>query len=604
MSVLEIKKNIEGILKSLPESPGVYQYFDLEGKILYVGKAKNLKKRVGSYFYREQESARLRLLVKKIEDIKTINVQTEMDALLLENNLIKSLQPRYNVNLKDDKTFPWICVKNERFPRVFSTRQRIKDGSDYFGPYASVLLLRTLLDLIRQLYPLRTCSFELSKENIQKKNFRECLDFHIGKCKAPCTAKQNEEDYLKNISEIKSLLKGNVASLVKDLKEKMNSHSENLEFEQAMAIKDKLFHLEKFQSKSTIVSNSIHDVDVFSLVADEDSCFVNYFKVMNGSIVMGQTLELKKKLNETDAEMLLFAIHELRTRYQSLSEEIIIPFELQFEYPNVKFTIPKIGEKKQLLDLSYKNAFLYKKEKEKQQAILDPENHKNRIMAQMKKDLRMQEEPRRIECFDNSNIQGAFPVSAMTVFIGGKPAKSEYRHFNIKTVEGPNDFASMEEVIYRRYKRLIDEKLELPQLIVIDGGKGQLSSAINSLDALGLVGKITIIGIAKKLEEIYFPGDSVPLYLDKRSETLRVIQQIRDEAHRFGITHHRSKRSRETFRTELSDIKGISEQSVKKLLTQFASVKQIKEATEEEISSVVGKAKALLIKNYFSKQPN
>jgi excinuclease ABC subunit C len=604
VSVLEIKKNIEGILKSLPESPGVYQYFDLEGKILYVGKAKNLKKRVGSYFYREQESARLRLLVKKIEDIKTINVQTEMDALLLENNLIKSLQPRYNVNLKDDKTFPWICVKNERFPRVFSTRQRIKDGSDYFGPYASVLLLRTLLDLIRQLYPLRTCSFELSKENIQKKKFRECLDFHIGKCKAPCTAKQNEEDYLKNISEIKSLLKGNVASLVKDLKEKMNSHSENLEFEQAMAIKDKLFHLEKFQSKSTIVSNSIHDVDVFSLVADEDSCFVNYFKVMNGSIVMGQTLELKKKLNETDAEMLLFAIHELRTRYQSLSEEIIIPFELQFEYPNVKFTIPKIGEKKQLLDLSYKNAFLYKKEKEKQQAILDPENHKNRIMAQMKKDLRMQEEPRRIECFDNSNIQGAFPVSAMTVFIGGKPAKSEYRHFNIKTVEGPNDFASMEEVIYRRYKRLIDEKLELPQLIVIDGGKGQLSSAINSLDALGLVGKITIIGIAKKLEEIYFPGDSVPLYLDKRSETLRVIQQIRDEAHRFGITHHRSKRSRETFRTELSDIKGISEQSVKKLLTQFASVKQIKEATEEEISSVVGKAKALLIKNYFSKQPN
>ena len=598
----ELSKHIDSILKTLPDAPGVYQYFDAEGKILYVGKAKNLKKRVGSYFYREQESARLKLMVRKIADIKTINVQSEMDALLLENNLIKSLQPKYNINLKDDKTFPWICIKNESFPRIFSTRKISKDGSEYFGPYTSVILLRTLLELIRHLYPLRTCSFDLSEDNISKKKFRECLDFHIGKCKAPCTGKQTNEEYEKNIVEIKSILKGNVAILVKELREKMNLYSENLEFEKAQQIKDKLFYLERYQSKSTVVSASIHNIDVFSIVSDDSSAFINYFKVMNGSIVIGQTLELKKKIYESDEELLLFGIHELRTRHNSNSEEILVPFEITFEYPGINFTVPKIGDKKHLLELSIKNAIHYKKEKEKQLAILDPEKHINRIMEQMKKDLRLKEEPRRIECFDNSNIQGAFPVSAMTVFINGKPAKSEYRHFNIKTVEGPNDFASMEEVVFRRYHRILDENTELPQLIVIDGGKGQLSSAVNSLQKLNLVGKVAIIGIAKKLEEIYFPNDSLPLYLDKRSETLKIIQQIRDEAHRFGITHHRGKRSRETFKSELTLIKGISEVSVKKLLGRFVSVKQIKEADENEIAEVIGKAKASLIIEYFKKQ--
>lgn len=598
----ELSKHIDSILKTLPDAPGVYQYFDAEGKILYVGKAKNLKKRVGSYFYREQESARLKLMVRKIADIKTINVQSEMDALLLENNLIKSLQPKYNINLKDDKTFPWICIKNESFPRIFSTRKISKDGSEYFGPYTSVILLRTLLELIRHLYPLRTCSFDLSEDNISKKKFRECLDFHIGKCKAPCTGKQTNVEYEKNIVEIKSILKGNVAILVKELREKMNLYSENLEFEKAQQIKDKLFYLERYQSKSTVVSASIHNIDVFSIVSDDSSAFINYFKVMNGSIVIGQTLELKKKIYESDEELLLFGIHELRTRHNSNSEEILVPFEITFEYPGINFTVPKIGDKKHLLELSIKNAIHYKKEKEKQLAILDPEKHINRIMEQMKKDLRLKEEPRRIECFDNSNIQGAFPVSAMTVFINGKPAKSEYRHFNIKTVEGPNDFASMEEVVFRRYHRILDENTELPQLIVIDGGKGQLSSAVNSLQKLNLVGKVAIIGIAKKLEEIYFPNDSLPLYLDKRSETLKIIQQIRDEAHRFGITHHRGKRSRETFKSELTLIKGISDVSVKKLLGRFVSVKQIKEATENEIAEVIGKAKASLIIEYFKKQ--
>ena len=598
----ELSKHIDSILKTLPDAPGVYQYFDAEGKILYVGKAKNLKKRVGSYFYREQESARLKLMVRKIADIKTINVQSEMDALLLENNLIKSLQPKYNINLKDDKTFPWICIKNESFPRIFTTRKISKDGSEYFGPYTSVILLRTLLELIRHLYPLRTCSFDLSEDNISKKKFRECLDFHIGKCKAPCTGKQTNVEYEKNIVEIKSILKGNVAILVKELREKMNLYSENLEFEKAQQIKDKLFYLERYQSKSTVVSASIHNIDVFSIVSDDSSAFINYFKVMNGSIVIGQTLELKKKIYESDEELLLFGIHELRTRHNSNSEEILVPFEITFEYPGINFTVPKIGDKKHLLELSIKNAIHYKKEKEKQLAILDPEKHINRIMEQMKKDLRLKEEPRRIECFDNSNIQGAFPVSAMTVFINGKPAKSEYRHFNIKTVEGPNDFASMEEVVFRRYHRILDENTELPQLIVIDGGKGQLSSAVNSLQKLNLVGKVAIIGIAKKLEEIYFPNDSLPLYLDKRSETLKIIQQIREEAHRFGITHHRGKRSRETFKSELTLIKGISDVSVKKLLGRFVSVKQIKEATENEIAEVIGKAKASLIIEYFKKQ--
>ncbi len=586
----------------MPDSPGVYQYYDSDGKILYVGKAKNLKKRVSSYFNKEHlDSGKTMVLVKKIADIKTIVVETELDALLLENNLIKKYQPRYNILLKDDKTYPWICVKGERFPRVFSTRRVIKDGSEYFGPYGSGKLMHTLLDMVKQLYPLRTCSFDLSDENIKKRKFRECLDFHIGKCKAPCVGKQDLKEYENNIQQIKSLLRGNFSNAIKEMKQQMRQYAEDLEFEKAQLLKDKIETLETYQSKSTIVSASVSNIDVFTLISDENHAYVNYFKVMNGAIVQGHTIEMKKKLAETDEELMIFAIHELRNRFQSHSNEIILPFEINFEFPDAKVIVPKIGDKKHLLELSLRNAKNYKFERERQIALVDPERHTKRILETMRKDLRLTVEPTRIECFDNSNIQGAYPVSAMTVFINAKPAKKEYRHFNIKTVEGPNDFASMEEVIYRRYKRVLDENLDMPQLIVIDGGKGQLSSAIESLKKLDLYGKVAVIGIAKRLEEIYFPGDNLPLYLDKKSETLRIIQQIRDEAHRFGITHHRSKRSRETFTSELETIKGISEISAKKLLDEFKSVAQIKECTLEELGSAIGLSKATLVYNYFHK---
>ncbi len=592
--------HIEAIIRSLPETPGVYQYFDADGKILYVGKAKNLKKRVYSYFGKEHESGKTRVLVKKIADIKTILVDTELDALLLENNLIKKYQPRYNVLLKDDKTYPWICIKKERFPRVFATRQMIKDGSEYFGPYASVKLMHTLLDLVRKLYPLRTCSFDLSENHILKEKYRPCLDFHIGKCKAPCAAKQSNEDYDENIRQIKNLLKGNFHATLREMKEQMQHFAENLAFEKAQLLKDKMEVLEKFQSKSTIVNSSVSNVDVFTIVSDENLAYVNYFKVMNGAIVQGHTIELKKRIEESDEELLIYSIHELRTRFQSISTEILIPFESDFQFKDARLVVPKIGDKKHLLDLSLRNAENYRKERQRQISLTDPERHTKRIMEQMMKDLRLTTEPRRIEGFDNSNIQGNYAVSAMPVFIDGKPAKKEYRHFNVKTVSGPDDFATMEEVIYRRYSRVLEEQLPLPDLIVIDGGKGQLSAALNSLEKLGLIGKVAIIGIAKKLEEIYYPGDSLPLYLDKRSETLRVIQHIRDEAHRFGITHHRNKRSKATIKTELSEIHGISEKTAEKLLLEYKSVKQIKEKTLEELSALIGKAKAQLVYDYFN----
>lgn len=593
-------EHIQKLLLTLPNDPGVYQYFDDSGKIIYVGKAKNLKKRVASYFNKEQhENGKTHVLVKKIADIKTIIVDTEMDALLLENNMIKKHQPRYNVMLKDDKTYPWICIKNERFPRVFPTRTMIKDGSLYFGPYTSVKVMHMVLDLIKQLYKLRNCNLNLTEENIKAGKFKVCLEYHIGNCKAPCVAKETEEVYNQKVSDIKEIIKGNVSTVARHLKEMLQESISKMEYENAGIIKDKIDQLEKFQSRSTVVSSSITDVDVFSIISDETHGFVNYFKVVNGSIIQSHTLEIKKKLDESDEELISLAMVELRERFSSTSKEIIVPFEIETEFPGITFTIPQRGDKKHLLELSERNVKYYKQEKLKQESLVDPERHTKRILEQMKKDLHLQEEPRHIECFDNSNFQGAYPVAAMTVFKDVKPSKKDYRHFNIKTVEGPDDFASMEEVIYRRYKRLIEEKQSLPQLIVIDGGKGQLSSALESLEKLGLRGKVGIIGIAKRLEEIYFPGDSIPMYLDKRSETLKIIQQIRDEAHRFGITHHRSKRDKGTLKTELTEIPGVSDVTAKKLLSHFRSVKNIKEANESELAEVVGKAKAKVIVQYL-----
>jgi excinuclease ABC subunit C len=596
--------HIQAIIKSLPEDPGVYQYYDSEGKILYVGKAKNLKKRVNSYFTKEHDNQRLRLLVKKIHEIKTIIVNSEIDALLLENNLIKTLQPRYNINLKDDKTYPWVVIKNEPFPRVFYTRKKIMDGSEYFGPFPNVNSLRALLELIPQLYKLRTCSLDLSKKKIEIANYRPCLEFHIGRCKAPCVSKQDENEYRSFISQIRQLLKGNLHTLIRSLKDEMMKLAEAYDYEAAQEIKLRIDLLEKYEGKSLIVNPLITDAEVYGFYDTQNTAFVSFFKVKYGTIVQGQTIELQKRLDESKEELLTFAINEIRQRYESNSKEIILPFEIDFQFPGIEMNVPKIGDKKKLVELSQKNARTLAIEKEKQQAIIDPESTVNELMQQMMKDLRMMEEPRRIECFDNSNIQGAFPVSAMTVFIDGKPAKKEYRHFNVKTVVGPDDFATMEEVIFRRYSRVIEEKLELPQLIVIDGGKGQLGAAINSLNKLQLMGKLTIVGIAKRLEEIYFPGDPYPLYIDKRSKTLRVLQHIRDEAHRFGITHHRSKRSRSIIKTELSEINGIGESTAQKLLNEFKSVKEISNASFDQLKKVVGNSKAEIIIQFFKSKNN
>ena len=598
----EFSEHIQSLIKTLPELPGVYQYYDEDELLLYVGKAKNLRKRVSSYFAKEHESARLRLMVKKIHDIRTIKVNSELDALLLENNLIKNLKPKYNINLRDDKTYPWIILKKERFPRLFYTRRHVKDGSEYFGPYASVKVMHTLLDLIRQTYPLRTCSYDLSKENIEKGKFRPCLEFHIGKCKAPCVNKQNEEEYDQNIQEIRQIIKGDIHYALRDLKEKMQNAAEKYDFETAELYKVKIETLSNYQSKSTIVHPSITNTDVINIISDEKNAYVHYFKIVNGAIIHAQTIELKKKIDESDEDLLLFAIIEFRNRFNSTSKEILVPFIPEIKLPECEYIIPKIGDKKQLLDLCLRNAIAYKHEKETQIALTDPDRHTDRIMTQMMKDLRMKEQPRRIEGFDNSNIQGEYAVSAMPVFIDGKPAKKEYRHFNVKTVEGANDFATMEEIIYRRYSRVIEENFPMPQLIVIDGGKGQLGAAYESLKKLKLVGKVAIIGIAKRLEEIYFPGDPLPLYLDKRSETLKIIQQIRDEAHRFGITHHRNKRSRETFKTELNEIKGISDKTAETLLIELKSVKGIKEANIEELEKHVGRSKAKLVFDHFRKK--
>lgn len=590
---------LKNSLKTLPTNPGVYQYYNTEGTILYVGKAKNLKKRVSSYFTKKHENGKTAILVRQIADIKTIVVGSEIEALLLENNLIKKYQPKYNIMLKDDKTYPWICIKNERFPRIYSTRSVVKDGSEYFGPYASVKMMNTVLELIRQLYPLRNCTYNLSKENIVENKFKVCLEYHIGNCKGPCIGEQPEEDYNDAITNIKAIIKGNINSVTKHLKPLMKKYSANLEFEKAQQIKDKIETLEKYQSKSVVVSPTINDVDVFSIISDEKYGFVNYLKVINGAIIQGHTIELKKKLDETDDELLQIGITELRVRFDSESKEVIVPFKPDLADENIRFTVPQRGDKKQLLDLSERNAKYFRLERNKQKANVNPTKHSDRILERMQKDLRMPVKPVHIECFDNSNIQGTNPVAACVVFKDAKPSKRDYRHFNIKTVEGPDDFASMEEVVYRRYKRLLEENEPLPQLIIIDGGKGQLSSALKSLDKLNLRGKITIIGIAKKLEEIYFPGDSIPLYIDKKSESLKVIQYLRNEAHRFGITHHRNKRSKAAITSELDKIEGIGFKTAQQLLWKFKSVTRIKKATLKELETAVSKQRAQIVYEHF-----
>lgn len=578
-------------ISTLPQSPGVYQFYDAEGKILYIGKAKNLKKRVASYFNKKQDSAKTQVLVKKIRTVKHIVVATESDALLLENNLIKTLQPRYNVLLKDDKSYPWICIKNERFPRVFPTRRLIKDGSEYYGPYTNKKTVRILLDLIKSLYPLRTCTYDLSREKIAAGKYKVCLDYHLGNCLGPCEGLQTEEDYQRQIEAIRQLIKGNFKSALQSFRLQMEAFAENLAFEKAQRIKEKIDILENYQAKSTVVHPKIDNVDVFTVISDETHGYVNFLQLSHGAIVRSHTLEIKKKLDETDETLLQLAITELRQRFNSQSKEMYLPFPVAVE-AHIKVTLPKLGDKRKILELSERNARFYRQDRLKQIRITDPDKHTQRIMAQMKADLRLAEPPTHIECFDNSNLQGSNPVAACVVFKNGKPSKKDYRHFIIKTVAGPNDFASMEEVVFRRYKRLLEEGQPLPQLIVIDGGKGQLSSALKSLEALELRGKIASIGIAKRLEEIYFPGDSIPLYLDKRSETLKIIQQLRNEAHRFGIAHHRNKRSKGAVYSDLERIKGIGTKTAEQLLKHFKSVKRIKEAPLERLIEVVGRAKA------------
>jgi len=587
-------------VQSAPNKPGIYQYFDKQQRFLYIGKAKNLKNRVASYFTNDRsKSGRTKLMVSKIADIKFIITETELDALLLENSLIKKHQPRYNVMLKDDKTYPWICIKKERFPRVFKTRTMIEDGSEYYGPYASVKIMNTILDLVRKTYKLRTCSYLLSSENIQANKFKKCLEYHIGNCKAPCEGMQTAEEYHQHIDEIRKIIKGDVVEVKRRLKTDIKSASEALEFERAAELQTKLDAIEKFQAKSTVVNPSIHNVDVFTMVTENDLAYVNYMKVNSGAIVQAHTLEMKKKLDESKAELLEMAITEMRGRFKSTSKEVFVPFLPDFHMEGIDFHQPQRGDKKRLLELSERNAKYFMLERRKQEAKRDPERHTNRILEGLKKDLRLNETPDHIECFDNSNIQGSNPVAACVVFRNAKPAKKEYRHYNIKTVVGPDDFASMEEVVHRRYKRLLEEGEDLPKLVVIDGGKGQLSAALKSLERLGLRGKVPIIGIAKRLEEIFYPGDKYPLFLDKKSESLKVIQHLRNEAHRFGIKHHRNRRSASSITSELSEIKGIGASSTQELLSHFKSVKRIKEASLDELKVVIAPSRAKAVYDYF-----
>ena len=584
----------------MPSEPGVYRYYDKKGEILYVGKAKNLKNRVLSYFNKSQIGYKTRMMVSKIVRLETTVVNSEYDALLLENNLIKEYQPFYNILLKDDKSYPWICIKKEPFPRIFLTRNVIKDGSEYYGPYAKVKQAKTLIEVIKNIYKLRTCSLNLAPEKIEEGKYKVCLEYHIKNCSGPCEGLESEEEYAQKLNAIRGIIKGEFKAAREYLEAEMYNYAAKLEFENAQQSKEKLQILENYQTHTTIVSSNINDVDVFGIISDEAAAYVNYFKIKNGSIIQSYTTEIKKMLDETDEEILEEALIEIRNKFNSTSTEIFLPFHLNIEIPHVKLIVPKLGDKKRIVELSEKNAMEYRVEKLKQVQIVDPERHTNRIMAEMKKLLRLPEEPRHIEGFDNSNIQGTNPVSACVVFKDGKPSKADYRIFHVKTVEGPNDFATMEEVIYRRYSRLLDEGESLPQLILIDGGKGQLSSAVKSLKLLGLYGKISIIGIAKRLEEIFVPEDPVPLYLDKKSETLKVLQRVRDESHRFGVKHHRTRRKNSTIKSELEEIPGVGKKTIQQLLSKLKSVKRIKEASLETLEEILGKSKAKAVWEHFN----
>ncbi|MGV8828447.1 MAG: excinuclease ABC subunit UvrC [Breznakibacter sp.] len=599
MSDLDRLEYLKTKVASLPENPGVYQYYDREGKIIYIGKAKNLRKRVSSYFLKNHDYGKTKVLVSKITDIAHIVVDSEEDALLLENNLIKKYQPRYNILLKDDKTYPFIVVTNEAFPRVFQTRNVVKDGSLYFGPYTSTGLVRALLDLFRHLFPLRSCKLNLSEEAVLKNKYKVCLEYHLGNCKGPCVGEYDENSYNQHIEDVRNILKGNIGGVIRYLKVRMHDFANELEFEKAEEIKQKILKLEGFQAKSTIVNPSLNNVDVFSFLDSDDRAFVNFIKVISGCVVQSHTMEYKKRLDESPEAILSYAISEVKSRTQILAREIIVPFMPDVNFSLVKFTIPKLGDRKKLLELSECNLKFYTLEQQKQESIRNKVPRDERVLVTLQNDLRLSELPRHIECFDNSNIQGHYPVAACVVFINGKPAKREYRHFNIKTVEGPDDFASMEEIVYRRYKRLKEENLPLPQLIVVDGGKGQLGVAVKVLEELGLFGKIAIIGIAKRLEEIFYPYDSVPLYLDKKSESLKVIQHLRNEAHRFGITFHRNKRSKGFIYSELESIQGIGSKTIEMLLTQFKSVNEVSKQDLESLSQVIGKSKAKIVYEYF-----
>lgn len=594
--------NLLPVLKSIPHNPGVYLYLDNTGKIIYVGKAKDLQKRVSSYFGKVH-SGKLRVLVRRIADIRFVVTGSETDALLLENNLIKQHQPRYNVMLKDDKSFPWICITNEAFARIFPTRNLIRNGSEYFGPYASVRMMNTLLELIRQLYPVRSCRLPLTIRSIAEEKFKTCLEYHLGNCKGPCVGLQKQEDYLEMIEAIREIIKGNMVMVVKQLRDSMMKFASEMEFEKAQRVKEKIELLEKYRSKSTIVNPRISNVDVCSIIDGEEMAWINYLRVVQGAVIQSHSVEIKKKLEETPQDLLMLALLDIRQRFGSESPEVVLPFDPGFALEGVSYLIPKRGDKKQLLELSERNARHFRLEMEKQRMLADPERHQRRVLQQLKDDLRLPQIPEVIECFDNSNFQGDYPVAAMVQFVKAKPNKQEYRHFNIKTVEGPDDFASMQEIVFRRYSRLNLENKTLPQLIVVDGGKGQLSAAVAALDQLRLRGKISIIGIAKRLEEIYFPDDPLPVYIDKRSESLRLIQQMRDEAHRFGITHHRKRFEKGLIKTVLTEIDGIGFQTAQKLLWKFKSVKNISKQSVESLSEVIGKAKAEIVAGYFINNP-
>jgi len=587
-------------LSNIPTLPGVYQFFDETKKIIYIGKAKNLKKRIASYFQKKEGlDNKVKVMLKRAHSLNYIIVDTEYDALLLENSLIKKWQPRYNILLKDDKTFPWICIKNEAFPRVFSTRHIIKDGSEYFGPFASVKTMYVLLDLIKKIYKLRTCKHNLAADNIKQKKYKVCLEYHINNCNGPCEAYETEEQYNETIKHIRHLVKGNISMVVQELKKMMQLYASHYEFEKAQIVKEKLDLLHNYQNKSTVVNSNINNVDVFSIKSLPHKAFVNYFKLINGAIVQSHNLEFNKKLDESDAEILTFAILDIRLRFNSTAKEVLIPLKIKSSIPGVKFSVPMIGDKKQLLELSQRNVNYFLLDCVKKEHEKNPKLKEERLLIQLKDDLKIKKHPKHIECFDISNMQGTHSVGALVVFKNSKPAKKEYRIFNIKTVEGPNDFASLEEVIFRRYKRVLDETQTMPQLIIIDGGKGQLSAAVKSLQKLNLMDKVSVIGIAKKLEEIFFPFDSIPLYLDKRSESLRLIQRIRDEAHRFGIKHYRKKAEKGTINSELQQIKGIGTETINKLLSAYKSVAEIKKQSKEELEKIIQPSKAEKLITYF-----